>query len=234
MGLNDLNFSWALAQTYKFSLQCKWDTAAERLRFAENKTVDIREVRYDLTEVQDPIACSFHCSAALSPHLRTGTGLRESTHSVATGHFPVSTCTSQCPCAPPCSQLGAGGRASCYPSCEERAGTPWDYAGLPRVWCALMCHGGMSQILALQSKGVLACRHTVVPCPRLALQCYLNSVLSGNVVFANDYFARRRVPCSPLHFMVLHFSDNSYPFWSTPPPEGGPNLLLTHVFSWHF
>lgn len=104
----------------------------------------------------------------------------------------------------------------------------WDYAGLPRVWCALM-----SQILAhwqgqkaLQSKGVLAWRHTVVSCPRLALECYLNSVLSGNVAFANDYFARRRVPCSPLHFMVLHFSDNFYPFkehtsswgWTKSPP----------------
>lgn len=148
---------------------------------------------------------------------------------MASGH-------SQSPCAPPRSQVGGGGRAVYYPSCEERAGTPWGYAALSRVWCALVCHEGVSQILAHwqgpkapQAKGVLACRHTVVSCPRLVLHYYLNSVLSGNVAFANDYFARRRVPCSPLPFMVLHFSDNSFPFWSTPAPEGGPNLLLSNI-----
>lgn len=125
---------------------------------------------------------------------------------------------SQSPCAPPSSRLG--------------------YAALPRVWCALMCHGDVSQILAHwqsqkapQAKGVLPCRHTVVCCPRLALQYYLNLVLSRDVAFANDYFARRRVPFSPLPFMVLCFSGNSYPFWSTPPPECGPNLLLSTIFA---
>lgn len=152
---------------------------------------------------------------------------------MASGHLPVSKCS----CAPSRSHLGGGGRAGYYPSCEGRAGTPWDYAALPRVWCALMCHRGMSQILphwqgqkAPQTEGVLACRQTVISCPGLALQYYLNLVFSRNVAFANDYFARRRIPFSPLPFMLLQFSENSYPFWSTPASKGGPNLLLSNIF----
>lgn len=67
-------------------------------------------------------------------------------------------------------------------------------------------------------------RHTVVSWPGLALQYYLNTVLSGNVAFAKDYFVEEE---SPLVLYLLWFCI----FLITPIPFGAHQLLRVDQIS---
>lgn len=105
---------------------------------------------------------------------------------------------------------------------EQRVGL----SALPGVRRAPTCCSIPSQLLshdadleAPKTEGVLACRHSALPCPALAPWYYLNSVLPRNVAFSNDYFTAGNVSFCPLLCYFAAF------FWAALP-------LLEHTSSW--